>query len=198
MFFMYLLNPGGWKFSGIPALLDVIANNCVELRALNLTGWQGLHIEHISFLVTSCQKLQKLDLSGVNVSSQTFFSSPNAFSVCSYCYSLSLKPEAHNNKGAVSLSSMQHLTSVMGDRLTHLVLANNKLAGVPQIIQAIAVSQLLEDSHELSWFICPFSLTDILSARAVYFMIVVSNNNNLSCRDSAPTLRFWTCQMSVQ
>lgn len=109
------LNLGGWKFSGIPSLLDVIANNCVELRALNLTGWQGLHIEHILFLVTNCHKLQKLDLSGVN-------------------------PEAHNNKGAVSLSSMQHLTSVMGDRLTHLVLANNKLAGVPQIIQAIAGS----------------------------------------------------------
>lgn len=50
------------------------------------------------------------------------------------------QPEAHNNKGAVSLSSMQHLTSVMGNRLTHLVLANNKLAGVPQIIMAIAVS----------------------------------------------------------
>ncbi|KAK3928099.1 F-box/LRR-repeat protein 6 [Frankliniella fusca] len=108
------LNLGGWKFSGIPALLDVIANNCVELRGLNLTGWQGLHIEHIMFLVTNCQNLQKLDLSGVN-------------------------PEAHNNKGAVvSLSSMQHLTSVMGDRLTHLVLANNKLAGVPQIVMAIA------------------------------------------------------------
>ncbi|XP_034235255.1 uncharacterized protein LOC117641765 [Thrips palmi] len=109
------LNLGGWKFSGIPSLLDVIANNCVELRALNLTGWQGLHIEHILFIVTNCHKLKKLDLSGVN-------------------------PEAHNNKGAVSLSSMQHLTSVMGDRLTHLVLANNKLAGVPQIIQAIAGS----------------------------------------------------------
>ncbi|KAJ1520890.1 hypothetical protein ONE63_003972 [Megalurothrips usitatus] len=109
------LNIGGWQFSGIPALLDVIANNCGELRGLNLSGWQGLLIEHILFLVSNCQKLKKLDLSGVN-------------------------PEAHNNKGAVSLSSMQHLTSVMGERLTHLALGNNKLAGVPQIVCAIAGS----------------------------------------------------------
>lgn len=104
MFVMYLFNPGGWKFSGIPALLDVIANNCVELRALNLTGWQGLHIEHISFLVTSCQKLQKLDLSGVNVSSSTIFSPPQLLLVYVLTFILCLSSLRHTTTRVLCLS----------------------------------------------------------------------------------------------
>lgn len=90
IFTLCLSLSGGWKFSGIPSLLDVIANNCVELRALNLTGWQGLHIEHILFLVTNCHKLQKLDLSGVNVSTVLIFSMSEHFlfllSICVFTY----------------------------------------------------------------------------------------------------------------
>jgi hypothetical protein len=32
----------------------------------------------------------------------------------------------------------------MGDRLTHLILANNRLAAIPQLIAAIAVSNPIE------------------------------------------------------
>ena len=59
---------GGWKFDGIPTSLDKLASSCGELRGLSLTGWQGLSADNVKFLVTRCLKLQRLDLSSINVS----------------------------------------------------------------------------------------------------------------------------------
>jgi hypothetical protein len=36
----------------------------------------------------------------------------------------------------------------MGDRLTHLILANNRLAAIPQLITAIAVSISADSSFD--------------------------------------------------
>lgn len=43
------------------------------------------------------------------------------------------------NKSTVSLQSLCHAIQTMGEKLTHLYLAHNKLAGVPQIVTALSV-----------------------------------------------------------
>lgn len=45
-----------------------------------------------------------------------------------------------NPKSAVSMLSLVNLAQEMGERLTQLVISDNKLSGIPQIISAIAVS----------------------------------------------------------
>uniref|UniRef100_A0A4P6D7N6 Putative scf ubiquitin ligase skp2 component n=1 Tax=Rhodnius prolixus TaxID=13249 RepID=A0A4P6D7N6_RHOPR len=109
------LNIGGWEFDGIPSILDKMASSCGELRGLSLTGWQGLSSEHVKFLISHCPKLQRLDLSGIN-------------------------PEMGNPKSAVSMLSLVNLAQEMGERLTQLVISDNKLSGIPQIISAIAAT----------------------------------------------------------
>uniref|UniRef100_A0A1B6CKE6 F-box domain-containing protein n=1 Tax=Clastoptera arizonana TaxID=38151 RepID=A0A1B6CKE6_9HEMI len=107
------LNLSGWSFTGIPTVLDKLANSCTKLQGLGLAGLQGLSSENIKFLITNCQLLQRLDLSSIN-------------------------PELNNPRSAVSMASLVNLAQTMGERLTHLILSNNKLAGVPQVISAIA------------------------------------------------------------
>ncbi|XP_075226696.1 F-box and leucine-rich repeat protein 6 [Lycorma delicatula] len=108
------LNLGGWSFAGIPAILDKMASSCVELQGLSLSGWQGLSSDHVRFLATSCPHLQRLDISAIN-------------------------PAHNSNKSsAVSTTSLACLAQLMGERLTHLIISNNKLSGVPQIISALA------------------------------------------------------------
>lgn len=67
-FILFCLITGGWEFDGIPTILDKLASSCGELRGLSLTGWQGLSAEHVKFLISHCPKLQRLDLSSINVS----------------------------------------------------------------------------------------------------------------------------------
>lgn len=107
------LNLGGWSFTGIPGVLDKMASSCVKLQGIGLAGLQGLSMENIKFLINSCPLLQRFDLSGIN-------------------------PELNNPRSAVSMASLLYLAQTMGTRLTHLILSNNKLAGIPQVISAIA------------------------------------------------------------
>ncbi|KAL1131726.1 hypothetical protein AAG570_011339 [Ranatra chinensis] len=107
------LNIGGWEFDGIPGILDKMASSCGELRSLSLTGWQGLSAENVKFLIANCPKLQRLDLSSIN-------------------------PEMNNPRSAVSMMSLVNLAQEMGERVTQLVLARNKLSGIPQIISALS------------------------------------------------------------
>ncbi|XP_054273635.1 uncharacterized protein LOC128993631 [Macrosteles quadrilineatus] len=107
------LNLGGWSFTGIPSVLDKMASSCQRLQGLGLSGLQGLSMDNIKFLVSNCPHLERLDLSSIN-------------------------PEQNNPRSAVSMASLLHLAQTMGERLTHLILSNNKLAGVPQIIAAVA------------------------------------------------------------
>lgn len=50
------------------------------------------------------------------------------------------------------------LADDMGERLTHLLLANNKLAGFPQIISAIAVSYILLYGYKFNFLLALFLL----------------------------------------
>lgn len=68
----YCTLTGGWKFNGIPAILDKITSSCTDLCGLSLQGWEGLSSEHLRFLLERCKKLQRLDLSGINVSISVF------------------------------------------------------------------------------------------------------------------------------
>lgn len=45
-------------------------------------------------------------------------------------------------KSAVSTNSLCGMLTEMGERLTHLLLADNRIAGIQQIVTAIAVSIL--------------------------------------------------------
>ncbi|CAH0385639.1 unnamed protein product [Bemisia tabaci] len=121
------LNLGGWKFNGIPAILDKITSSCTDLCGLSLQGWEGLSSEHLRFLLERCKKLQRLDLSGIN-------------------------PQLGSKQNcAVSLHSLLYLAEEMGERCTSLILSNNRLSGIPQIINALATHcpnlQLLDMSN---------------------------------------------------
>ncbi|PSN41596.1 hypothetical protein C0J52_17610 [Blattella germanica] len=107
------LNVGGWKFSGIQSVLETICKSCQDLRGLNMTGWKGLNADHLKYLLANCPHLARLDLSSIN-------------------------PESNSTRSAISPVSIINLTQTMGDRLTHLTLANNKLTAIPQLITSIA------------------------------------------------------------
>ncbi|KAG8318099.1 F-box/LRR-repeat protein 6 [Homalodisca vitripennis] len=94
-----------------------MATSCVKLQGLGLSGLQGLSLDNIKFLVSNCPYLERLDLSSIN-------------------------PELNSPRSAVSMASLLYLAQTMGERLTHLILANNKLAGVPQILTAIAPTDI--------------------------------------------------------
>ncbi|XP_063245175.1 F-box/LRR-repeat protein 6 isoform X2 [Bacillus rossius redtenbacheri] len=104
---------GGWKYITINFALESICHNCTELTGLGLNGWEGLTADHVKYLIANCPGLARLDLSSIN-------------------------PESANSRGALSLGSLTHLAQEMGERLTHLVLADNTLSGLPQIINALA------------------------------------------------------------
>lgn len=59
---------GGWSFNGIPSVLDKMATSCVKLQGLGLSGLKGLTLENIKFLISNCPYIERLDLSGINVS----------------------------------------------------------------------------------------------------------------------------------
>ncbi|KAG8230926.1 hypothetical protein J437_LFUL002958 [Ladona fulva] len=107
------LSLGGWKVPGVPAALETIATHCPELQGINLSSWTRLTADSLRSLVAACPRLSRIDISGINT-------------------------ESTNPRSAVSLSSILGLAEFMGERLTHLVLASNKLAGLPQIVIALA------------------------------------------------------------
>ncbi|XP_050424255.1 F-box/LRR-repeat protein 6 [Adelges cooleyi] len=107
------LNLGGWQFTGIPAILDKISVSCLNLKGLSLTGWEGLTFENVRFLVTNFHNLERIDLSGINA-------------------------QHSSGRSGVSLSSILFLTQNMGQRLTHLSLADNRLSGIGQIVDSLA------------------------------------------------------------
>ncbi|XP_060877435.1 F-box/LRR-repeat protein 6 [Metopolophium dirhodum] len=107
------LNLGGWQFTGIPVILDKISTSCLDLRGLSLTGWEGLSLDNVRFIITNCHKLERIDLSGINA-------------------------QHSSGKSGVCLNSLMFLTKHMGQRLTHLNLADNRLSGITQLVNSLA------------------------------------------------------------
>ncbi|XP_037030411.1 F-box/LRR-repeat protein 6-like [Bradysia coprophila] len=106
------LNIANWKVTNIDCVLSILANSCPDLVGLSLAGWKGFASEHLIFIVEQFKSLQRLDLSSINIEM--------------------------TNKSTVSLQSLCHSIQTMGEKLTHLYLAHNKLAGVPQIVTALS------------------------------------------------------------
>ncbi|KAJ8940321.1 hypothetical protein NQ318_014396, partial [Aromia moschata] len=115
------LNLGEWKVRDIQALLEALCEHCTRLRGLNLSGWKGITPDHLKYLTTEGKKLERLDLSSINSAS------------------------------AINAQPLVNLSQTMSSRLTHLVLAHNKVAGFTQIMTAIAANcpnlQLLDLSN---------------------------------------------------
>lgn len=108
------LNLGGWTFLNVPAVLEKIAKCCTELSGIGLAGWENLTADNVKYLVSNCPNLQRINLSGVSSN------------------------QSSNNKSGVALSSLLFIAEEVGERLTQLVLSDNKLVGIPQFIQTLA------------------------------------------------------------
>ncbi|KAH8371654.1 hypothetical protein KR093_008363, partial [Drosophila rubida] len=107
------LNVSNWKITDINCFLIKLSNGCPNLTGITLSGWKGLTSDQLTFLVEHMQKLQRIDLSSINV-------------------------EMNASKSAVGINSLCSALQVMGSRLTHLYLAHNRLAGIPNIVSVLA------------------------------------------------------------
>lgn len=59
---------GEWKVRDIQMALEALNDNCTELRGLNISGWKGLNADNIKYISSEFRKLERLDLSSINVS----------------------------------------------------------------------------------------------------------------------------------
>uniref|UniRef100_A0A1A9ZGS9 F-box domain-containing protein n=1 Tax=Glossina pallidipes TaxID=7398 RepID=A0A1A9ZGS9_GLOPL len=109
----------------MPTLLR-LGRGAPNLKSITLAGWKGFTSDHLIFLVENMNKLERLDLSSINV-------------------------EMNASKSAVGVQSLCNALQVMGGRLTHLYLAHNRLAGIPQVVNILSTHapnlQLLDLSN---------------------------------------------------
>uniref|UniRef100_A0A1A9UZA4 Uncharacterized protein n=1 Tax=Glossina austeni TaxID=7395 RepID=A0A1A9UZA4_GLOAU len=108
-----------------PVLFKLV-KGAPNLKSITLAGWKGFTSDHLIFLVENMNKLERLDLSSINV-------------------------EMNASKSAVGVQSLCNALQVMGGRLTHLYLAHNRLAGIPQVVNILSTHapnlQLLDLSN---------------------------------------------------
>ncbi|XP_067006758.1 F-box/LRR-repeat protein 6 [Anabrus simplex] len=107
------LNVGGWKMVAMQSAMETLSNFCPQLRGLSLSSWTGLTGENLKLIFASCPLLSRLDLSNIT-------------------------SEGSSPRSAVSMQSVSSMCQLIGNRLTHLVLANNRITGLAQIVSAIA------------------------------------------------------------
>lgn len=116
------LNLANWKVMNVQVVMDLLSEHCPMLSGIILSGWKSLMSDHLLFIVTHLKNLQRIDLSAINT-------------------------EVNAIRTAVCLHSLSSAMEAMGARLKHLHLANNRLGGLPQLINSLAVSRTL-DSFE--------------------------------------------------
>uniref|UniRef100_A0A1B0BT15 F-box domain-containing protein n=1 Tax=Glossina palpalis gambiensis TaxID=67801 RepID=A0A1B0BT15_9MUSC len=109
----------------MPTLLR-LGRGAPNLKSITLAGWKGFTSDHLIFMVENMKKLERLDLSSINV-------------------------EMNASKSAVGGQSLCNALQVMGGRLTHLYLAHNRLACIPQVVNILSTHapnlQLLDLSN---------------------------------------------------
>ncbi|XP_062542379.1 F-box/LRR-repeat protein 6 [Armigeres subalbatus] len=104
---------GNWKITNVQCVLDKLLAAAPNLVGITLTGWKQLTSDHLMFLVQEFKSLRRLDLSSINA-------------------------EVNGNKTAVGQVSLCAAITEMGERLTHLYLAHNRLSGIPQIVKTLS------------------------------------------------------------
>ncbi|XP_031640713.1 F-box/LRR-repeat protein 6 isoform X2 [Contarinia nasturtii] len=107
------VNLANWKVTNIECVLDHLLDACPNLEAISLAGWKEFTGDHLAYLVEEFKSLQRIDLSSVNL-------------------------ELNPNRSAVGPQSLCSAIQSLGGRLTHLNLAHNRLAGIPQLITALS------------------------------------------------------------
>lgn len=129
------LNLANFKITNIQCILNALLESCPNLTSICLAGWKGLYPEHLMFLVEEFTKLRKLDLSSINVSGRgvRIFEKKTIIK-------LGFQVEMATSKTAVALTPLCNAIQAMNERLTHLHLADNRLAGIPQLVTALSVN----------------------------------------------------------
>lgn len=56
-----------WKIGDVQCVLEKLADACPDLVGINLSGWKGLTSDNLIYLVENLKKLERLDLSSINV-----------------------------------------------------------------------------------------------------------------------------------
>uniref|UniRef100_A0A336LID3 CSON003699 protein n=1 Tax=Culicoides sonorensis TaxID=179676 RepID=A0A336LID3_CULSO len=107
------LNLSNWKIKNVDCVFEKLLEAAPNLEGIALAGWKELTSDQLLYLVEEFKKLSRLDLSSIN-------------------------SETNIGKTAVGAASICTATQKMGDRLTHLYLANNRLANLPQIISTLS------------------------------------------------------------
>ncbi|XP_075168295.1 F-box and leucine-rich repeat protein 6 [Haematobia irritans] len=107
------LNVSNFKVTDINCFLVKLVAGAPNLTSITLSGWKGFTCDHLAYLVDNMKKLERIDLSSVNV-------------------------EMNASKSAVGAQSLCNSMQVMGDKLTHLYLAHNRLAGIPQLVNVLS------------------------------------------------------------
>eukprot|EP00094_Tigriopus_californicus_P003745 TCALIF_03604-PB protein Name:"Similar to Fbxl6 F-box/LRR-repeat protein 6 (Mus musculus)" AED:0.25 eAED:0.25 QI:0/0.75/0.6/1/1/1/5/724/1171 len=102
----------GWKNSVGTSTLKMISMVCPKLISLGLASCFKLSNEDVKLIAESYEKLERIDLSNVSSSS------------CS-------------SRSAVSSSCLTELVTLVGKRLTHFNISNNKMAGLPFVFKAL-------------------------------------------------------------
>ncbi|XP_077286701.1 F-box and leucine-rich repeat protein 6 [Arctopsyche grandis] len=106
------LNLSNWKVSNLAWVISCIVEFSPKIQELNLSGWKRLTCDQLKEITLGLTELSRLDLS---------------------CTS-----ETGSSGSCLSVTSLTHMAQTMGQRLTHLTLASNKLTGLPSILAAIA------------------------------------------------------------
>lgn len=86
--------------------------------------------------------------------------------------------EMHPSKSAVGLTTLCSSIQTMGERLTHLYLAHNRLTGIPQIVTSLSVG------YQIFFFL-------YLISKFQFFVVK-------SCRHIHRIWCYWICQMLVR
>lgn len=107
------LKLGMWKNAVSTSTIRVVAQYCPHLISLGLNGCFKLTNEDLKLIGDSFPKLERIDLSGVS-------------------------PSSSSSRSAVSSTCLTDFITVLGNRLTTLTLANNKMAGLPFVFKALS------------------------------------------------------------
>lgn len=129
-----------WKVTNIDCVMDYLLEACPDLVGISLAGWKKFTGDQLASLVENFTKLERIDLSSVNVSFLRRYRCEKSLISNSICpFFFIHQSELNPNRSAVGIQPLCSAIQKLGSRLTHLYLAHNRLAGIPQLVTALTV-----------------------------------------------------------